>query len=363
MSTSVTFFSDPQFNNRIKHVADLLRGTNNKVTDDDRSRYRLGIALDIIANNPVEFDDKCQFNIKNIGSGFASTINESSGLAKSIDLPRLNVFTFRFVSEFDISMGNDLSLELRDFMSGVISECDGYPPDYKNQVDYAQRYMPVGILKAILNSEEFSSLRDVQGIVQKTNDKVDAWKTELQASEERVTALQADLKEQRTEFNFVGLSKGFSDLEKTIKGELELLQARLPILGFLVLIPIILEAISVSAGWIDASNGSPFTIIASAIISVTATLLFLYFFRITLRSADTCKAQLIQVRLRMTLCQFIQNYADYSNDVKSKNPDALSKFENLIFAGIVNADDKLPSTFDGMEQLSGLFKAVHGDNK
>lgn len=363
MSAPITFFSDPQFNNRIKHVADLLRGVNNQVTDDDRSRYRLGVALDIIANNPVEFDDKCQFNIKNIGSGFTSIINESSGLAKSIDLPRLNALTFRFVSEFDISMGNELSLELKDFLRGVISECESYPPDYKSQIEYAQKYMPVGILKAILNSEEFSSLRDVQGIAKETNDKVDIWKKELQQSEVRVNALQAVLKEQRTEFNFVGLSKGFFDLEKTIKGELELLQARLPILGCLALIPIILEAISVAVGWIDASNDSPFKIIASAVISVTATLLFLYFFRITLRSADICKAQLIQVRLRMTLCQFIHNYADYSNDVKSKNPDALSKFENLIFAGIVNTDDKLPSTFDGMEQLSGLFKAVHGDSK
>ncbi|ELX11473.1 hypothetical protein Jab_1c00560 [Janthinobacterium sp. HH01] len=363
MSELASFFSDPQFNSRIKVLASALKGIDSRNSEANKPFFLLGGVLDIMASHPDEFDNLCQFNIEKIGTPFNSIINESNGLSGTLDYPRLASLVFRFVIEFDISMGSGLSDDLRNFVDLVLLEHSDYPPVYKEQVDFALNRMPIAIIKVLLNSERFSNLRDVQGIAQRTNDKMDIWKKELSSSEDRVNALQVTLKEQTTAFNFVGLSKGFSDLENTIRGELELLQARLPIFGFFVLVPVILELLSVNMGWVNVNKDNPFTLIASAIISVTATLLFLYFFRITLRSTDTCKAQLIQVRLRMTLCQFIQSYADYSNEVKAKNPDALSKFENIIFAGIVNSDDKLPSTFDGMEQLSGLFKAVSGDVK
>jgi hypothetical protein len=113
-------------------------------------------------------------------------------------------------------------------------------------------------------------------------------------------------------------------------------------------------------GIVDFSKQNVQTLIATAIAIVAITLLFLYFFRIALRKADSCRAQLIQVRLRMTLCRFIQSYADYSGEIKAKNGEALTKFENLIFAGIVGSDDKLPSTFDGIEQLATFAKSITG---
>jgi hypothetical protein len=161
----------------------------------------------------------------------------------------------------------------------------------------------------------------------------------------------------------VGLSKGFSNLEDAVTKELDRLQGTLVVLGCLLLLPVFMEFLSVNLGWLDAKTSNPINIIISAGASLTATLLFLYFFRITLRSADSCRAQLVQIRLRMTLCSFIQNYADYSTEIKSKNSEALSKFETLIFSGIVSTEEKLPSTFDGIEQLGGLFKAVRGESK
>jgi uncharacterized membrane protein len=152
----------------------------------------------------------------------------------------------------------------------------------------------------------------------------------------------------------VGLSKGFSDLGKKIEDELAALQTRLVWFGVLLLVPVLLEFTAISSGWIN-SSASAMLLGTTAVASVTATLLLLYFFRITLHNADSCRAQLVQIRLRMALCQFIQSYAAYSTEIKAKNADALSKFENLIFSGIVNKDDKLPSTFDGIAQLGGLL--------
>lgn len=65
---------------------------------------------------------------------------------------------------------------------------------------------------------------------------------------------------------------------------------------------------------------------------------------------------MVQIELRKTLCQFIQNYSDYSKNIKEKDANSLEKFENLIFSGLVTNEDKLPSTFDGIEQLTKLIK-------
>jgi hypothetical protein len=65
----------------------------------------------------------------------------------------------------------------------------------------------------------------------------------------------------------------------------------------------------------------------------------------------------------MALCQFIQNYAEYSKEIKTKDKSALEKFENLIFSGIVSDEQNLPSTFDGIEQLSKLADAIKGGKK
>ncbi|HGE6119725.1 hypothetical protein [Vibrio cholerae] len=72
------------------------------------------------------------------------------------------------------------------------------------------------------------------------------------------------------------------------------------------------------------------------------------------------KAQIMQIELRQTLCQFIQSYAEYASEIKSKDTTSLEKFENLIFSGILSDAEKLPSTFDGLEQIGKLLKSVKG---
>ena len=64
----------------------------------------------------------------------------------------------------------------------------------------------------------------------------------------------------------------------------------------------------------------------------------------------------MQLELRMTLCQFIQSYAEKSKELKGYNKEGFEKFENLIFSSIVSSDEKIPSTFDGMEHVPSLLK-------
>jgi len=43
------------------------------------------------------------------------------------------------------------------------------------------------------------------------------------------------------------------------------------------------------------------------------------------------QSQILQIELRMTLCQFIQNYAEQSKALKEQNKEGFEKFESLIF--------------------------------
>ena len=73
---------------------------------------------------------------------------------------------------------------------------------------------------------------------------------------------------------------------------------------------------------------------------------------------NSVRAQLIQIDLRKSLCQFIQNYATYAKDIREQNTDLLVKFEEVIFSNIMPSEDKIPSTFDGLEQLTNLIGAL-----
>lgn len=87
-----------------------------------------------------------------------------------------------------------------------------------------------------------------------------------------------------------------------------------------------------------------------------AEIILLYFFRVILNHYNSLQTQIMQLELRQSLCQFIQSYADYAKEIKEKDGASLEKFENLIFSSILSSPDKVPSTFDGLEQLSNLIK-------
>ena len=88
----------------------------------------------------------------------------------------------------------------------------------------------------------------------------------------------------------------------------------------------------------------------------------IYFFRVVLTHYNSIQTQIMQIELRQSLCQFIQSYADYAKEIKEKDGGSLEKFENLIFSSILSTPDKVPSTFDGLEQLSNLIKNLKSGN-
>lgn len=326
-------------------------------------RSRLRSALRIILNNAEEIDRNCQVNVEWIGADTLDSITDLNAVSEESAEQALQMLTssiYRFIVEYDMSIRNELSMELRSFVNAVNDNLAHYTGTPRAQIEFARQEMAVAIVKKIINTDEFGSLRNISAVASDVEKKIGQWSSDLESTESKAVQLKEALEKHTNAFNFVGLHEGFSDLARDIKEELRAAQNRMIAFGVLVLLPGLLELSLVWSKAISLETLSIPTLIATSLAVVAITLLLLYFFRIALRKADSCRAQLIQVRLRMSLCRFIQSYADYSSEFKSKNEGALEKFESLIFSGIVSSDEKLPSTFDGMEQLASLAKSVRG---
>lgn len=121
--------------------------------------------------------------------------------------------------------------------------------------------------------------------------------------------------------------------------------------------PLATEIILSFTGMIDAENlGLAHLMVLLPLISIEVILI--YFFRVILLNHRSVKAQIMQIELRQTMCQFIQNYTEYSSEIKKEDAGELEKFESLIFSGVLSDPEKLPSTFDGMEQIGSLIKSI-----
>ncbi|MTC77729.1 hypothetical protein [Providencia sp. wls1916] len=159
-----------------------------------------------------------------------------------------------------------------------------------------------------------------------------------------------DKKVNRTNDNLTmkGLSGAYGDLSdiKNKEKRKALFVLILSIIG--VLSPLGIRILTIFLG-IDYS-------IYEYILTGTATLIFIYYFRVALINYNSIKTELNQINLRTALCKFIHGYVEFSQ--RNNNHDSLSKFESLIFSNIVPDDKNIPATLDGLEQLAKLIGAL-----
>ncbi|MBN6066124.1 hypothetical protein HYE66_06565 [Aggregatibacter actinomycetemcomitans] len=227
-------------------------------------------------------------------------------------------------------------------------------------IDILNFYLGGKTFNAFLKYEELS--KDVEDRNSRFNieqqEKIDSFVQLLSSKENTVNRLASQLKEQEKAFNFVGLNQGFSNIlskketsKKITFGTLFFLSVILAfiplayILGRLFNVFDLQEALS-SIGW-------------EQMLPVAGLeFILIYIFRVVLSHYSSLETQIMQLELRQSLCQFIQSYVDYAKNIKKDDKEVLDKFENLIFSSILSNSDKVPSTFDGVEQLTNLFEKI-----
>lgn len=354
------FFSE-LCNDLIRVRESLKQVDSSRLPDSKREEHNLiFMTISSMLEQPDLWEESCKFNIQSQGRWFRISLRNQNFASESTQDSGIYARFVAFLVELDLSLGfngltdsvknNELREAWGKVKQKVFSKDDG--------VYYAFYQQPISILNFYMNNTGFKTFFDFEKKSTElkhtiTTQKLDInqsisfyWK-ELKSKESEVTKLKDKLDEYKTAFNFVGLSQGFENLLKQ-KNEAKTKTFRLlSVLAIVTILPLGFKFIAN----VDISWQSMLSVIGLEFVLI-------YFFRVVLNHYHSLQTQIMQLELRQSLCQFIQNYADYAKKIKTDDKDALEKFENLIFSSILSNPDKVPGTFDGVEGLTSLLKEL-----
>lgn len=313
----------------------------------------------LIANTNA-FDQHCATNIEWIGQRFIEQLSEFSEKKLENQTDRLiSIFTwaYRFLCELDFSQPDDLSFELRAIRNFVEENLEKFVGTERQQLVYANYVMPANITKKLIHSPALAEFKAFAETAKAASDLKQEWEKEIKAKSEEIEALRNGLSRITTTYNFVGLVNGFENLASAKKGERHRSFLSLLALGALMVAPVVVQ-LWFTTNHIDTIDTHRNTLVYSLPPLIALEVILLYLFRVVLLHFRGVTTQLLQINLRISLCQFIQSYSEYSAKIKKQDAGALEKFESLIFSGITSDSEALPSTFDGVEQIAKLVNSI-----
>ncbi|PLR45425.1 hypothetical protein [Chimaeribacter arupi] len=349
------FFSKPEVKTAIRNYCLVLKNQPTGNSFEKNRNDKTIVLLESFTHRTEELEEKTQVNINYISERFLSDLKEADTSREGID----NIFSsaFRFLIELNLNSKGELGRDYLSIKSFAIHQLNLFSDDARIQIEYALREMPISIMKELLHGEDFTALKAFPSVSLKAEEIMQKIESELTTKEERIKELSNILDNYQSAFNFVGLHKGFDDLSSKKKEEKKRTFYLLISLAFLVLTPISLELIFL---YFKAATFPTALLSISLVPMVSLTFILIYYFRISLINYQSVSSQINQIELRKTLCQFIQDYTKYSTEIKKSNKEALDKFELIIFSNIMSSDEKIPSSYDGLEQVANIIKGVKG---
>lgn len=353
----IEFFQNEETKKLLQKFANAVEVS--KTTNDfqiNRNQSVLTVCASMIKRSQ-QWDERCQINIGWMSSHLTHLLDHDVNQQHHSFLDEVLGLMFRFILEYHISSAREGSVELNKVRRFCIDNISSFSDDAQDDINFATTEMPISIIKDLICNPSISSVKNLEVTASQFESMKNQWETDLDARETRASKLKESLDHYKNAFNFVGLSEGFDNLATQKKGEMDKVLFWLRLTAILIIFPLVSEVVYIlnHAGDIEALT-RVMLLVAFPTISLVA--IFVYYFRVLLSNYKSIQSQLLQIELRLTLCRFIHNYSEYANDMKAKDNASLEKFENMIFSSIIPNSENIPSTFDGVEQLSKLLKAV-----
>lgn len=179
--------------------------------------------------------------------------------------------------------------------------------------------------------------------------------TKLKEDEDSIKELNNQIQKLKSEFNFVGLSNGFKNIHESKTREKNVLKWLLVLFSFIMAAAPWLSYITLEP--IKDTPSSISGTVAHIAVFFTTEIILVYVFRVLLHQFNNVKAILLQIEQRLNICQFFESYIDFANK-QQNNRERFEKFESLIFSGLLMDQSQLPSTFDGLDNLSKLIGSI-----
>ena len=327
----------------------------------------------IFINRRDELNKYTQFNQKHLDDRARPSIEE-------LKLNRLYFLSNLLRVIYEYYFWNQDSYRTPSFISTrVLERLDNLTPssEYNVQFIWIERSLPSAMTMDLLSSKEFENMRkmanDVNGYEEKFNNqinkgieigeiKISEYKKDINDLVVEAGKSKVDLQDYcdkltqyKGDFNFVLLSKAFSNLLVTKKNELKK-TARATILFTIILtsIPIVVFFNHVF-NWHEVIMDT--TAVAYYLPVLSLELLIFYFMRLYYMEERTIKTQILQIEQRLSLCEFIHDYVETKNK-SSADKESWILFEKLIFSPIQLSSENIPSLLDGAATVAELAGKV-----
>jgi hypothetical protein len=357
LSSSV-FFADDRLRLALDRAGKLIASdikTLNVGRDSEQGIVMEFVAKALVAMSaqPEAFDAACSYNIKHIGERFRRDIQQYLNYDKVL-MSELLSACYRFITEFEIKSKS----VLRDSLSAawhrlLLVDLSTFP-ESSFEIKYAQYHMPIYLMREYISHPHMQTLSELPAAIVASQLTTETHERDLTDRENRANVLAKNLEGYASQLNFLGLAKGFQQLRDVKEREREWSLRFTRGLG-VVLIALPIAKIQ---NWLPTSDVTA-NQIAGGVAILALELMLIYFFRITLQNFKSVKAQLLQLDLRVTLCQFIEGYTKFAKEAKKDDDkEILTRFEQVVFSSIVTDETGIPSTFDGIEQISGLIERL-----
>lgn len=324
--------------------------------DSGRNRIIVGVIISM-KDNPENWERFCSQTIERKSDELFNKLSSLDSNPSNDDLDSVCALCFIFLMEMHITSPNDIEKSLDIGRQFIIQNIDTFNDQAKAEIEHTLKFLPISLLKNLYHSNKINIINEFNSSFFQIEDKMRKWDEEFLKREEKIKEIRNSLEKYEDTFNFVGLYEGFNQLAIEKNDEKERLIFWIRITSGAVLLPIILELSIIYfniAKIAEIKDG----LILSLIPTVSLVAISIYYFRVLLFNYKSVKSQLLQIELRKTLCRFIQKYSSYSAELKKDDPNSLSKFENIIFSSILPETGKMPSTYDGLEQIGNLIKSI-----
>lgn len=313
-----------------------------------------------------EFEDKCLLTKKYNGFNLTPIFLEKLNLSDREKLERSILCIYVYYKERNFREGITNPGMLQPFFNFIEDNKSNFQSNLNYFFSFVDQ-IPFLIMSEIYSNKNFQKLVNItqaENFVEKIDsitrideviNTLDKWESNFSQKHQVVQDLEERLEKNKQTYDFVLLNAGFKNLYVQKKVDLKNPERNYKWLFRIILLIPIIEILFF--GYLIANEISinSTTIWYMVIPSISLILFMLYFYRINLQEVRSVKSQMMQLELRMALCQFIYSYAEDSEKLHKKNSSGFEKFENIIFSPLVSSDDKIPTTFDGMEQLAKLI--------
>ena len=375
IENTTSFFATDKVKELINNFINNSVNMEKKLEKDVDKKLANGIVsiLKSIQNEPKKWDVNCPFSLLNKKDYLMRLLTSSAAFSTSEYIENLFIELYRFYKESEFNDPSAWDEHIGKFGEFVKLIDDGkiiLSETGKSNFIYISYIMPAKIIQARLDNPDIKNVENFKNILEISKKQKYQWDKDFEEKTKMLKEFQDKLDDLKHQSNFVALDHGFEKLEKQKTKSLSISFISLFLVAGLILMPLVVEGLILYSAILSnqVAGFSPpekaykidLTDYIYMITSILAIeLILIYFFRVVLSNYNSLKAQVLQLELRRSLCQFIQSYADYAQDINQKSPGTLERFEQIIFSGISADPDKI-STYDGVDQLANIIKAFKG---